>query len=51
MCAHANACTYMQQRPKEGVRFTGSGVTGSCELPGVGAGNGTLEEQQSTLNY
>ena len=36
MCAHE--CRYLQ-RPEEGIRCLGAGVTGSCELPTVGSGN------------
>lgn len=27
------------QRPEEGVESPGTGISGSCEVPGVGAGN------------
>ena len=28
------------KRSEEGVRFLGAGVTGNCELPNMGLGNG-----------
>ena len=32
----------MTERPEEGVRSLGAGVTGGCEPPNLGAGNLTL---------
>ena len=37
-------CVYVsvqEGRPEEGVRSLRAGITGSCELPDVGAGNRT----------
>lgn len=35
-----------RRRPKDTIRSPpGTGVTDGCELPDVGVGNGTLEEQ------
>ena len=48
---YMHQCGYLQ-RPEEGIRFPGTGVTGSCELLSVlGAGNqkGTLEEDEVLL--
>lgn len=39
ICVHD--CRYIQ-RPEEGVGIPQAGVTSGCELPEVGAGNGTL---------
>lgn len=42
VCVYMLACAYVlrsQQRPKEGVRCPGPGVTRGCELPKVGVGN------------
>ena len=41
VCVHMHlphVCGY-PWRLKEGIRYPGSGVTGSCEAPKVGAGN------------
>lgn len=35
-------CTVCPQRPEEGVRVAGAGVTGSCESPNTGVGNQAL---------
>lgn len=40
MCICAQECRY-PQRPGEGIRSTGAGVIGDCELLGVGAGDQT----------
>jgi hypothetical protein len=37
-CGYAHVYKY-PKRPEEGLRFPGAGVIGSCELPGLGAGN------------
>ena len=34
----AYLCTLCMQRPREGRRILGTGVTDGCELPGMGAG-------------
>lgn len=44
MCAHMCACVHVYVcvwRPGEGFGSPGAGVTGSCESPGLGAGNHT----------
>ena len=44
MCAHMCACVHVYVcvwRPEEGFGSPGAGVTGSCESPGLGAGNHT----------
>lgn len=44
-CVCTSDCVYTEyrclQRPEEGVRYQGAGVTGSCEQPHVGAGKQT----------
>lgn len=34
-----NLCVCHVWVPEEGVRSSGAGVTGICELPGIGAGD------------
>lgn len=39
------------QRPEDGIRSPGAGVTGSCKLPGVGARNRILVLCKSSMYF
>ena len=42
MCMYVCHCVWVaMEATAEGIEFSGAQVTGSCELPDVGAGNGT----------
>lgn len=52
MCVYVFTCIFVKypKRPEEGVRSPEAGVTGSCALPGMRAGDGTQKSRRD-LNY